>query len=124
MSTEQGKFIWRVRAADGSPCAAAFDALVLPTDPSSRLRLGLSPQLLGVAVPHESELADTPLALIVRARESVGRLIVECEAIGPDGTRQVYGRASQPLAVIVRSATGVLVTGLPVTPAEPLAPDT
>jgi hypothetical protein len=119
MSTALGKLVWRVRAADGSPCAAAFDALVLPTDASSRTRLGPSPRLLGAAVPHEAELTDTPLALVIRARENAGPLIVECEAIGPDGERQVYGRASQPLAVIVRSATGVLVTGLPAAPSEP-----
>ena len=124
MSTQQGKLIWRVRGADDSPRAAAFDALVLPTDATSRTRLGPSPRLLGAAVPHEGELADTPLALVVRAREHAGALIVECEAIGPDGQRQVYGRASEPLAVIVRSATGVLVTGLPAAPADPLAPAT
>ena len=124
MTTEQGKFIWRVRAADDSPRAAAFDALVLPTDATSRNRLGPSPRLLGAAVPHEGELVDTPLALVVRAREHAGALIVECEAIGPDGQRQVYGRAMQPVSVIVRSATGVLVTGLPATPADPLEPTT
>jgi hypothetical protein len=124
MSTETGKLLWRVRAADDSPHAAAFDALVLPTDASSRARLGLSPRLLGTAVPYEAELTDTPVALVVRARANAGRLIVECEAIGPDGERRVYGRATEPLAVIVRSPTGVLVTGLPTEPADPLAPAT
>ena len=123
MSTEHGKLLWRVRAADGSPSAAAFDALVLPTDTARGAWLGQSPRLLGVAVPHEAELEDTPLTLVVRARDNARPLIVECEAIGADGERQVYGRASQPLAVIVRSATGVLVAGLP--PAsDPLAPAT
>ena len=124
MSSELGKLVWRVRAADDSTRVSAFDALVLPTDTNSRTRLGPSPRLLGAAVPHEAELPDTPLALVVRARETAGPLIVECEAIGPDGERQVYGRASEPLAVIVRSATGVLVTGLPATPPEPMAPAT
>jgi hypothetical protein len=119
MSATLGKLVWRVRAADDSTCADAFDALVLPTDASSRTRLGPSPRLLGAAVPHEAELTDTPLALVIRARENAGPLIVECEAIGPDGECRVYGRASEPLAVIVRSATGVLVTGLPAAPSEP-----
>ena len=124
MTTDRGKLIWRVRATDDSARIAAFDALVLPTDATSRTRLGPSPRLLGAAVPHEAELPDTPLALVIRSRERSGALIVECEAIGPDGERQIYGRASEPLAVIVRSATGVLVTGLPAAPPDPLVPAT
>ena len=124
MSAELGKLVWRVRAADDSRCAGAFDAVVLPTEAGSRTHLGPSLRLLGADVPHEAELTDTPVALVVRARPHVGRLIVECEAIGPNGERQVYGRASEPLAVIVRSATGVLITGLPAAPPEPIAPAT
>jgi hypothetical protein len=124
MITPQGKFVWRVRAADGAASAAAFDALVLPTDPHGPDPLAASTRLIAVDVPHESELPDAPLTLIVRARESVRPLVVECEALGPDGGRRLYGRASEPLAVIVRSATGVLVTGLPAAPREPLEPAT
>src|SRR5262245_24033642 len=124
MSTEQGKLVWRVRAANNSPHSAAFDALVLPTDATSRPRLGPPPRLLGAAVPYEGELPDTPLASVVRAREHAGALIVECEAIGPDGQRQIYGRASEPLSIIIRSATGVFVTGLPAVPPDSLAPAT
>ena len=122
--TPHGRFIWRVRAPDGAARPAAFDALVLPADPRSSDPLGPSARLLAADVPHESELPDTPVVLIVRARERAGPLVVECEAFGPDGDRRLYGRASEPLAVVVRSATGVLVTGLPAAPAQPLEPVT
>lgn len=124
MNSESGKLVWRVRARDDAHSAAAFDALVLRTDKRGAERLGPSPRLLGAAVPYESELADAPLILVVRARADAGPLIVECEAIGPDGARQVYGRSSDPLAIIVRSTRGILVTGLPPVTPEPLAPAT
>jgi hypothetical protein len=66
-----------------------------------------------MGVPYESELPDVPFTLVVRARPEAGTLLVECEALAPDGTRRIYGRSTHPLAVIVRSATGILVTGLP-----------
>jgi hypothetical protein len=124
MTTPHGKFIWRVRAPDGAACPAAFDALVLTADPRGPDPPGPSARLIAADVPHESELPDTPVTLIVRARERAGPLVVECEALGPDGRRRLYGRASEPLAVIARSATGLLVTGLPAAPGEPLEPAT
>ena len=124
MITPQGKFIWRVRTPNGAAYPAAFDALVLTADPRGPDPLGPSARLIAANVPHESELPDTPVTLIVRARERAGPLVVECEALGPDGDRRLYGRAIEPLAVIVRSATGVLVTGLPAAPAQPLEPAT
>lgn len=124
MPGKLGKIVWRVRAPDGAPHASAFDALVLPTDVGDVAQWTHPRRLLAVPVPHEGELPDSPLTLVVRARADAGPLVVECEAVGPDGVRQVYGRASEPLAVIVRSTTGILVTGLPAASAEPLAPAT
>jgi hypothetical protein len=108
-----GKVIWRVSALDGLPHASAFDALILPTDGGSLDRLGRPTRVIDAAVPHQAELADTPFVLVVHARADIGPLKVECEAFGADGSRQVYGRSSPPIAVIVRSTTGVLGTGLP-----------
>lgn len=111
--SDRGKVVWRVSALDGVPRASAFDALILPTDGGSPDRLGRPTRVIDAAVPHQAELTDTPFVLVVHARADIGPLKVECEALRADGSRQVYGRASLPIAVIVRSATGVLVTGLP-----------
>ena len=116
------KAVWRVRARDDADHAAAFDALVVPT--GAREQLADSPRLLGAAVPYEGELPDAPLTLVVRTRTGAGPLIVEYEAVGPDGTRQVYGRGFESLVVIVRSTTGIVITGLPSATAEPHAPAT
>ena len=113
MIADQGKFRWRVRAADGKARASAFDALVLPIEEGGRVRADFSTRLTDAAVPYFGELDDTALTLIVRARESIGSLIVECEFFGPDGARKGYARTSQPVSIIVRSTTGVFVTGLP-----------
>ncbi len=110
---DRDKVVWRVSALDGLPRAGAFDALILPTDGGSPGQLGRPTRLTDAAVPHQGELTDTPFVLVVHARADAGPLKVECEALRADGSRQVYGRASQPIAVIVRSATGILVTGLP-----------
>ena len=117
MVGERGRFVWRVHARDASSSAGAFDALILPTDGGTK-RFEHPTRLVACSIPYESELPDTPLTLVVRARPAVGALIVECETFAPDGTRLVYGRGSQPLVVIVRSASGIIVTGLPV-PATP-----
>ena len=116
---DRGKVVWRVSALDRAPRASAFDALILPTDGGSPDRLGRPTRVIDAAVPHQGELTDTPFVLVVHARADIGALKVECEAFGADGSRRVYGRASQPIAVIVRSATGVLVTGLPDGNCEP-----
>jgi hypothetical protein len=118
------KVVWRVRARDDADHAAAFDALVVPTDAGARARLADSPRLLGAAVPYEGELPDAPLTLVVRTRTGAGPLIVEYEAFGPDGSRQVYGRGFESLVVIVRSTTGIVITGLPSATAGPHAPAT
>jgi hypothetical protein len=62
------KAVWRVRARDGVDHAAAFDALVVPTDAAARAGLADLPRLLGGAVPYEGELPDGPLTLVVRTR--------------------------------------------------------
>jgi hypothetical protein len=120
-----GKLRWRVSAADRASHASAFDALVLRTDESGRpVPTDPSTRLVDAAVPHVGELADSVLTLIVHAHEGVGALIVECEAIGSDGVLKVYARASQPVSIIVRSDTGVFVTGLPGASPEASAPAT
>jgi len=118
------KVVWRVRARDDVDHAAAFDALVVPSDPSVGARTANSQRLLGAAVPYEGELPDTPLTLVVRTRTDAGPLVVEYEAFGPDGSRQVYGRGFDPLVVIVRSTVGIVITGLPSAAPEPQAPAT
>jgi len=110
--SDRDKVVWRVSALDGLPRAGAFDALILPTDGGSPDRLGRPTRLTDAAVPHQGELTDTPFVLVVRARMDAGPLKVECDVLRADGSRRVYGRATQPIAVIVRSATGVLVSGL------------
>lgn len=112
MIGERATFAWRVHARDASKAADAFDALILPTDGRTK-RFEHPTRLVACSIPYESELPDTPLTLVVRARPAVGPLIVECETFAPDGTRLVYGRGSQPLVVIVRSAHGIIVSGLP-----------
>jgi hypothetical protein len=113
MIDELGRVVWRVRAQNGAETAGAFDALVVPTVASGLTGGGKSAQHLAMSVPYEGELPDAPFTLVVRARPDAGTLLVECEALAPDGTRRIYGRSTHPLAVIVRSATGILVTGLP-----------
>jgi hypothetical protein len=124
MSTDQKKLRWRVSSADGAPFESAFDAIVLPTAEGGRIPAGSSVRLVAASVPHVAELADTSLTLVVRARDDAKPLIVECEAIGADGKRQVYARASQPVSIIICSASGVVVAGLPGAAPEGLTPAT
>jgi hypothetical protein len=113
MSEATGKILWRVEAADGSSQTSAFDALVLATNSSDQDRLARPSRLIGLDVPYERELPDVPLTLIVRTRTGSVPLQVFCDVRGPDGERTVFGRAGRPLAVIVRTSTGILLTGLP-----------
>jgi hypothetical protein len=91
-----GRLVWRVNAQDGTPCADAFDAAVL---------IHASPPALqrGLALPHESERADEPLALIVRARVDAPPIVVECEVFAADGAMVVRGLATDQEVVIIRS---------------------
>jgi hypothetical protein len=120
--TGENTVVWRVRSADNAPNAGTFDALILPTDGRGKDRLGQPTRVTGATVPFESHVADVPFTLVVRARPDAGPLVVECDVLGPDGVRRVYGRSSQPLAVIVRSATGIIVAGLPEATSSPLLP--
>jgi hypothetical protein len=114
MSIEQGGTIhWRVTAADGLAHSKALDALVLAANASEQAQLGETAQLLGCDVPFERRLPDIPLTLVVRANPNAGRLMVECDVLGPNGERRMYGRSTRPVAVIIRSTTGIVVTGLP-----------
>jgi hypothetical protein len=109
MSTPQNRILWRVRAADGSARAAAFDAVVVIVDRS--LADG-PPVLAAVDVPFERELPATPLTLVVRTNGPSPDLITECEVFAADGTRRHYGRAQGPLDVFVFSERGMTITGL------------
>jgi hypothetical protein len=124
MADEQGTLVWRVRAADDSTHASAFDALIFGTDTVGPVRQAYDARLLAEAVPYESKIADIPLVLVVRARPEVGPLIVDCDVIDRDGNRRAYGRSTQPLAVIVRSKGGMTVGGLPGALPEELATPT
>ena len=92
---------------------AAFDALVLPTAGGTFDPREHETRVLRTSVPHESELPDIPVTIVVRARDDAHPLVVECDIVGPDGTRRAYGRVTQSVAAIVRSATGIVLTGLP-----------
>jgi hypothetical protein len=124
MIPKSAEVVWRVRAQDDSAHASAFDALVLPTDAGARAGpedAAGAARLLGAAVPYEAELPDAPLVLVVQSRAGTSPLIVEYESFGPDGSRQVYGRGSHPLVVIVRTTSGIMIGGLPPGTAEPPA---
>jgi hypothetical protein len=75
-------------------------------------------------VPHESTLDDEPHTLVVRGRPDAGPLVIEYEVRGADGALRMRGRSTSAVAVIVRSATSMLVTGLPDAPIESIAPAT
>ena len=120
--TGENKVVWRVRSADDAPNPGAFDALILATDGRGQDRLGRPTRLTGADVPFEREVPDVPFTLVVRARPDTRPLVVEFDVIGPDGARRAYGRSTQPLAVIVRSANGIIVTGLPEATSAPLLP--
>jgi hypothetical protein len=114
MSIEHGGTIhWRVSAADGLAHSKALDALLLATNTNEQAQLGETSQLLGCEVPFERRLPDIPLTLVVRANPNAGRLLVECDVLGPNGERRMYGRSTKPLAVIIRTAAGIAITGLP-----------
>ena len=123
MSDSGGKILWRVRAADGQPRAAAFDALILAADRTEQNALRPS-RLIGIDVPFERELPSMPLTLVVRANDVGAPLLSECDVLGPDGNRRVYGRSSSSLAVFICSKAGILVTGLPAPASESTAPAT
>ena len=113
MITERGKVLWRVRARDGTGNSATFDALMLPTDGTTPAQLGKPTRLSSQGVPFDGELPGTPLVLVVRTNDATDSVIVECDVLAPDGTRQAYGRVSSPVSVIVLSGTGIALSGLP-----------
>jgi hypothetical protein len=87
---------------------------MLPTgNARDRARLGRPTHLTNAAVPHEERLPDIPITLVVQSHADAGSLVVECDVLAPDGNRRVYGRTRTALAVIVRAADGILVSGLP-----------
>ena len=123
MSDSEGKILWRVRAADGQPHAAAFDALILAADRSAQDELRPS-RLIGIDVPFERELPVVSLTLVVRANSADAPLVSECDVLGPDGNRRVYGRSANSLAVFICSKGGIVVTGLPAPASQSTAPVT
>lgn len=114
------RLVWRVRAQDGRAYRDAFDAAVLParfhTSPPSRQ--------MGLDLPHESEQADEPLTLIVRAHANAPPIIVECEIVAADGAVLSRGWSTNQEAVIIRSPAALVVTGLPEGEPDPFAPTT
>ena len=120
MGERDGKILWRVRTPDGQPRAAAFDALILAAKRPAQDIVGPS-RLIGIDVPFERELPDVPLTLVVRTSSADAPLLNECDVIGPDGNRRVYGRSGSPLAVFICSEAGIVVTGLPAPGVEPPA---
>ena len=121
MSTEADTVVWRVRAVDGAAVDQAFDALVLPHAASPAAG---AERHVGLAVPYEGRFADVPHTLVVHARPGVTPLVVEYQIQLASGSMRMGGRSTAPLTAIVRSATGMHVTGLPGLPAESLAPAT
>jgi hypothetical protein len=121
MSDDPGRGVWRVWARDESTHEHGFDALVVFHDATPQARWQ---RHVALPIPYEEELPDVPLTLIVRARPSSPALFVEYKGFAPDGSLRIVGRSAHPLAVIVRSASGILVTGLPEGSPEPLAPAT
>ena len=110
-----GRLVWRVRAQDGTSCADAFDAAVL-------LHASSPARLLGLSLPHESERADEPLALIVRAHVDAPAIVVECEVFAADGAMVLRGCATDQEAVIIRSPYALEVRkDLPVGEPDPFA---
>lgn len=110
MSDDPGQGIWRVWARDENPHEHAFDALVIFNHPASRMP---GQRHVNLPVPYEGTVPDVPLTLVVRAHDDIGPIIVEYRGFAPDGSLRLVGRSSLPLVVIVRSATGIQVTGLP-----------
>ena len=121
MSRDPGRAVWRVSARDGTAQEEAFDALVLPHDTSPSAS---GQRHIGLPLPYEGQFPDIPQTLIVHARPGAGPLSVEYRGYGTDGSLQIVGRGALPLVVIVRSATGIQVTGLPDGALESLAPAT
>lgn len=122
MSHSKGKIVWRVHASDGRPHPAAFDALILAADPAAQEQLRPS-RLLAMDAPYERELPSDSLTLIVRANSADTSLITECDVLGADGNRRMYGRSRNSLAVFVCSKHGIVVTGL-AAPATSTSPPT
>jgi hypothetical protein len=112
MTDSRGRIIWRVRTADSSSRTNAFDALVLASDSAARDQLRPT-RVIAADVPFERELPDLELTLIVRSNPAEPPLIVECDVLNADGSRRLYGRAHNPLAVLMCSERGIIVTGLP-----------
>ncbi len=112
MSDAEGKILLRVRSADGNARTSAFDALILSTDRSLQPRLSPS-RLTGMPIPFERELPAGDVTVIVRTTDGTTALVSDCDVLGPDGKRKVYGRSSNNLAVFVCSEGGIMVTGLP-----------
>ncbi len=109
-SNDFGIGIWSIRANDDLPHEHACDALIVSNVEGGRSNIQ---QLSDLPVPYRGELANGPLTLIVRARDGVPPLQVRYEGFDREGTPQVVGGASLPVAVIVRSAKGIQITGLP-----------
>lgn len=123
MTDSPGRIIWRVRTADSSAQAAAFDALILAHS-SQDQELVRPSRLINIDVPFERELPDVGLTLVVRSSSAGVGLVSECDILNADGSRRVYGRSQNSLAVFLCSEHGIVVTGLPAaaTPSIDLPP--
>jgi hypothetical protein len=109
-SNDFGTAIWSIRANDDLPHDHACDALIVSDGEAGRATIQ---RLTDLPVPYRGELAGGPLTLIVRARDGVPPLQVRYEGFNREGSPQVVGASSLPVAVIVRSAKGIHITGLP-----------
>src|SRR4051812_30649450 len=94
MSNSAGTIVLRVRAEDAQPRSNAFDALILSTDRAVHEDVTPS-RLTAVAVPFERELPGENLTLIVRGNDAALSLVSECDVLGSDGRRRVYGRSAK-----------------------------
>src|SRR3954464_6067442 len=103
------RFMWRVRDPRGGSRTNAFDAILLPANPSE----GEPVRHLGLPIPYESDQLDKPVTLVVRARRGTGSVLVECAVFAPDGTRIFSGSSTDTETVIVRSPHGLEVRRLP-----------
>lgn len=107
------RFVWRVRDPDGATRPDAFDAVLLPSNPT----VAEPVRHCGLAVPFEAEHRDRPVTLVVRARPGVGPVLVECVVLAADGSQVCAGWSTDTETLIIRSPHHLEVRRMP--PSEP-----
>lgn len=114
------RFVWRVRDPSGGARPNAFDAVLLPSNPT----VAQPVRHFGLAVPFEAEYPDGPVTLVVRSRPGVGPVLVECAVLAADGTQVCAGWSTDTETVIVRSPYHLEVRRMPPSEPDPFVPAT